>query len=286
MGILNIPNEVFLSIADELPVKDLFHFLSTCSRLSSLLTPRLHKISQQDVCGYTALNWAAKRNQPSLAKLLLSSGSRVNPDNEADFPALHLAACHDSHDVIRVLVDHGATIDGRWQSGDSPAMTPLYMATLYGSAQAIRVLLELGAAIPRTCIDKKHAHSMLTHVPAEIGDVACMEAFIRHGFDFSIRGRGGRTVLHLASSAIVRSEEIMKCLLEQEGVRAIIDAQDSRGYTALHSAVCSGRWPEAEVRLLLRYGANARLKDKYGHTPADLAEERDMVGFAQRVFGA
>ena len=42
MQLLDLPNELLLIIAEDLPVKDHYRLLSTCHHLSSLLTPRFY----------------------------------------------------------------------------------------------------------------------------------------------------------------------------------------------------------------------------------------------------
>ena len=63
-------------------------------------------------------------------RLLLAAGSDVNARNEADFTALHGAALRGSHEVIQILVDHGADLNAR----DFRGRTPYRLAE--GSKQA------------------------------------------------------------------------------------------------------------------------------------------------------
>lgn len=74
MGILSLSNKLLLLIAESLPVKELYRFLSTCRYLSSLLTPRFHKLALEDVGFLTTLQWAARHGHTSLAELVLSKG--------------------------------------------------------------------------------------------------------------------------------------------------------------------------------------------------------------------
>jgi ankyrin repeat protein len=53
-------------------------------------------------------------------RLLLDAGADVNAVNEAEFTALHGAAFRGLNDVIQILVDHGANIDGRDFRGRTP----------------------------------------------------------------------------------------------------------------------------------------------------------------------
>lgn len=270
MGILDLPNELLLLLAEFLSIKDLSHFLLTCRPLCSLLTPRLNKLGVQVEKGYTALQWAARYNRPTLAELAISRGARVDEMGGGKYSctALHIAARYNHPGIIRTLAKHGATIDAL----DTGSKTPLCVAALFECVPTVAVLLELGAVIPLACTHPRV--NIPTHVSAYKGDVDCMRAFISAGFDFNIRGFAGKTVLHEAAGAF--KEKMMQYLLEQEGGKATINSQDSRGYTPLHSAVRSSVKEEEKVRLLLSYGADSRLKDNRGYTPADWAKRRGL----------
>ena len=71
-----------------------------------------------------------KPSAEKAVRLLLAAGSGVNARNEADFTALHGAALRGSHEVIRILVDHGADLNAR----DFRGRTPYRLAE--GSKQA------------------------------------------------------------------------------------------------------------------------------------------------------
>lgn len=271
MGILNLSVELLLMIGENLSIKDLSCFFSTCHLLSStLFTNYLHNRFLRAKGACTVLQSAAKYNQISLAKLAISKGARVGceigPSGSGPRtpPALHMAARYNSPDVIRILFEHGAEIDALYGLN-----TPLSLATWHKSLKAVRVLLELGAKIPREPIDP--AQEPPTHVAARSGDIDFMQAFVDIGFDFKSRGYNGETVLHVAICS--GEKKMLEYLLQQEGCVAIIKAYDSNGYTPMHSAVlrCGG---EGMVRLLLHYGANSGLidwRDFRGNTPLHLA---------------
>ena len=260
MGILFLPNELLLIIAEDLRVIDLYHFLSTCHRLSSLLTPRLHKLALQDVGELTALQWAARYGHASLAELVLSKGyGSVRGLGNGKWrllrlTALHMAAERNHADVIRVLVKHGGQITARTLE----LSTPLHMAASQGSVHAIRVLLELGADMMAA---RDNQGKTPGHNAAGRGHLESMKAFVDAGFDFYLEDELGRTVLH---EAVQSGKGAMVKFLLEHGAEKLVYARDYRGWTPLHFAVY-GSTPDEEIeRLICHHGAVRRRRIAWG----------------------
>lgn len=254
MGILSIPNELLLVIGEDLAIKDLFYFLLTRRRMSSLLTPRLHERGVQDVeDGLTALQWAALHGKESLAILAISRGAELNEPcrQRSGLTPLHLAAEQGHHGVIEILVKRGAEIDVRYDH----AYTPLHLAAWYGQEEAIRVLLRLGADM--MCV------TPFGDAPAHfaVGNLKCLKAFIDAGFNPNTARYNNRTILH--DAVFYRSGmEIVEYLLEKTEAKASINTKDSRGETPLKLAEDG-----AIARLLLRYGASPEMEVKRRNRP-------------------
>ena len=256
MTILDLPNELLLLVAVDLSIKELYRFLSTCRRLSSLLTPHFHQFALQDVGPLTALNWAARYGHASLAEIVLSKGAGGVGDGKRQRPGptpLRLAIEYNHPDVIRVLAKHGQQVAG----------AELHMAASQRSAQAIRVLLELGADMAFKGIEGDTP----AHISARRGDIDSMKAFIDAGLDFHLQNRLGWTVLHEAAFS---GHKAMMVFLLGHGGKKVIDVQDPRGKTPLHWALIK---PPSEgiIQLLCDHGANTDLADYEGQTPLSLA---------------
>ena len=172
MGILGIPNELLLLIGEYLSIRDLFHFLSTCRRLNSILNRRLHKLGLQDIGKQTALQWAAERGHASLAERAILGGAEIDkPDlRENGRTPFHSAARNNHLDVVRILVKNKAKISIR----DTNGMTPLHYAALCKGVEATIGLPGKGVDMARTNATNA-------------------------GFDLAIRGNyDGQTILHEA----------------------------------------------------------------------------------------
>ena len=86
----------------------------------------------------SALMIAALDGRVELAQLLIDKGAHVN---KTGWTPLHYAATNGHLDVMRLLLDRYAYIDA-----ESPnSTTPLMMAARYGTAAAVKLLLDEGA---------------------------------------------------------------------------------------------------------------------------------------------
>lgn len=92
--------------------------------------------------GTAPLAEAAFKGDLDGVRVLLAHGARVNAISKAGTQPIHDAALGDSADVIRELAMHGADINARTR-GD--AQTPLYIAAAMGKMKAVEALVALGA---------------------------------------------------------------------------------------------------------------------------------------------
>ena len=144
MQLLDMPNELLLSVAENLPIRDIYRFLSTCSRLSSVLTPLLGKLGEQDVGKQSALNWAVDRGHAPLAKLaILGKAKKVMPDDEdgQSRSPLHLAVLGYGTKVVRLLAAHGDATDAR----DKDFQMPIHLAAKRRDSKLCENLIEHNA---------------------------------------------------------------------------------------------------------------------------------------------
>ncbi|OQR81522.1 serine/threonine-protein phosphatase 6 regulatory ankyrin repeat subunit C-like [Thraustotheca clavata] len=81
------------------------------SRTNPLTPAMLPTPSKATVCGLTLLQIAVLANDLTIAKILLQSGALPNKYHSAYESALVLAITKSSHEIIELLVEHGAVVD-------------------------------------------------------------------------------------------------------------------------------------------------------------------------------
>lgn len=158
----------------------------------------------------TLLSAAIFHNCPVIVSLLLHAGA--SPNTRAlgsGFTALHLAAAYGMPEIVGLLVEHGAELEGPAPAAcdaRSNWTTPLHVATAHGNAAAMRALLLAGAAVDgRNVLGRTplmHAVAQLYPEPDKLelllrfgADVNASAADNYHGRGF---GEGCATVLRFA----------------------------------------------------------------------------------------
>src|SRR5579864_5702718 len=93
--------------------------------------------------GATAIQWAAYRDDPEMADLLINAGANVKLANREGATPLYLASIHGNPVMIDKLLKAGADPNERGPEGE----TPLMLASRAGNLEAIKVLLDHKADI-------------------------------------------------------------------------------------------------------------------------------------------
>jgi ankyrin repeat protein len=127
------------------------------------------------------------------AKDLLRIGMNVNDrESRLDGTPLHYAARHGHAEIVRALIEKGATVDAR----DIHSRTPLMWAGRGGHADAVRALLDANANID--AID--HRGWTTLHFAADRGDDDLSQLLLDRGADRNIKTRDGRAPFDLKPS--------------------------------------------------------------------------------------
>ncbi|MBT9476010.1 ankyrin repeat domain-containing protein [Polaromonas sp.] len=95
-------------------------------------------VNRLNLKGESPLMLAALKGQQDLAAQLIKRGADVN---KTGWTALHYAASSAQLAIISLLIEHSAYIDAESPNGT----TPLMMAAMYGSPEAVKLLLQEGA---------------------------------------------------------------------------------------------------------------------------------------------
>ena len=159
-------------------------------------------------------------------------------------------------DATATLLDRGAAVSGR----DARGRTPLHVAAAANAADTVLLLLQRGASA--NVVDS--AGRTPLHCAAAASAAAAAHWLVGAGAPLETRDSGGATPLLLAAGSTKDDDECIRVLL-QSG--ANIDAQDPRGWTALHHAMSVDA--TSCVETLIWRGARKTVRARDGRRPAD-----------------
>jgi ankyrin repeat protein len=178
-----------------------------------------------------------------LAQLLHSNPDLVSYQSENGWTPLHFACSKGRPACARVLLDCGADVNARIDSGRTPLM--LAAGAAEHSAELVELLLDRGAQADSVSLDGKTA----LHAAALSGGPSVAEELLAAGCPLDARDLEGYTPLQIA--VVFRNVPMAEFLLAA-GANPNNKTSDL-GLTPLSGAVSSGS-PQL-VRLLFSYGA-------------------------------
>jgi ankyrin repeat protein len=148
-----------------------------------------------------------------------------------------------------------AAVKASVNTPDERGNTPLHYAALYGSPEAVRLLLTAGADVRATNAMGATALIFGASAPVKV------RMLLAAGADANAATKAGRTALIIAAGRAGGIDAVR--LLLAAGAR--VDTADQIGVTALENAAAGGDL--ATVRLLVEKGASVTVSDKAGFTP-------------------
>ena len=219
--------------------------------------------------GDTALSLAAMKGHISGVRCLISMGADVNLPGPG-LNALHIAAMNKDFDMIRTIVDAGASLDTtdyyRGEDDVRQRRVALHYTSAQGHGQATKLLLDRGAS---TDI-KDFWGSTSLHMAAKFGDPITITHLLKAHASFDVQDQSGKTALLVAAQCGHHS--VVEILIEA-GSR--LQTKDYGHNTALLLAIKARHHLVVEV--LLKAGASCEAPDSLGCSPLHIAaEERDL----------
>ncbi|SJX63086.1 probable PHO81-cyclin-dependent kinase inhibitor [Sporisorium reilianum f. sp. reilianum] len=132
-------------------------------------------VAQQDIYGRTALSYAAMAGHTDVCQYLLSLPSISAATYDLDgFSPLILAVMNGRTDAVRILLDHGASVEPR----DATDLIPLCLASSGGHADIVKLLLQKGAKIV------SNAEGLYPQaLAARAGHAECVRLLVKSGGD-------------------------------------------------------------------------------------------------------
>ena len=142
-------------------------------------------------CGRTALHGAVKWEHADVVQVLIDAGADIEARTNSGWPALFIASASGELVIVKKLVDAGAVVC----TANSKGNTALIHASYAGRTDVVRYLASLkGTAVNHTNNDGKTA----LHLATALKHADVVKVLLEHGADKSLQNRDGDTALRLA----------------------------------------------------------------------------------------
>ena len=219
-----------------------------CKRVLALLLEHGADVDSHDGTGVTAFHASIfVERDIEVVRVLLDHGANVNGPSDTNprflASSLHWAVSNKNIEIVELLLERGAEVDARDKNGE----TPLHWAVRTGppAPQLVQLLLRSGADI--------NARDYSGNSPLLLRevDVELAVFLVENGADPTMANHRGVAVLHRALRGSPTYEQIE--LLLNHGADA--NASDEKGVSVLHSAMYGDAGTEI-VALLLNHGAD------------------------------
>lgn len=213
--------------------------------------------------GSSPLLCAAEKGHVDLVKRLASAGCSISDKTKLGSSALHFAAGNAHEEVVDWLVANGANVN----APDEDGFTPLHLGSSGGSLNVIKRLLSSGADVHATTRYGRTAQVFATHY----GHVEILGYLNSFGVALDAQTRTGPTLLQAAAKN--KKYDVLEYLIET--LHQDPNVMDYMKFTPLHEAVYQCHI--ASIKLLMRHGADATLRDCFGRSCLDWARSYEPM---------
>ena len=173
----------------------------------------LNRIGNADVKGpdgENPLSLAAETGSHEIVRLLIERGASVERASDGNrMTPLHGAVMSEKLKIVTFLMEKGAPLESR----DIYGRTPLFIAVEKGNLEIVRILMAAGADVRTAALDGRNP----VHLAAEKGETDIVKELINGNADLSARDFYGETPVDKARSG--GHEDVLKLLKRKESER-------------------------------------------------------------------
>jgi ankyrin repeat protein len=170
------------------------------AKVQSLLKKNPGLVNEVSKGGVTPLHWAARGNAALAARVLINAGADIEAKTDTGSTPLHWAANQNATDMIKLLINAHAQVNTRANDGS----TPLHWAVVGNAPDAVALLLKRGAEVN----GKTNNGSTPLHLAAQKDNLQIIQALIQNGADIYLKDADGHTSLYWVKSS--RAREIFE----------------------------------------------------------------------------
>ena len=242
-----------------------------------------YKMYHQDIChcGYTPLHLAARYGHTNIGMRLIDSGAQIHAKDCSGAAPLHVAACHNHRDFVRLLLsNYGAVVNSRTLNGS----TPLHTAAVCGAVEVIDVLLYHGANPNYTDENGLTAlhYTVLNILSSQLDEIVPLNRTSYGDPDVlvNVNVRGRYLAEFFRDNGYVKNTknyQWLNSLIHLILRGSDVNAADIKGRTTLHITAENGL--ADAVNVLLQRNARPNILDKKGKTPLEVAVESATLRF-------
>ena len=222
------------------------------------------ELHNKDLKDQSIIHLAAQHDQHDVIELMLDHQRTerdfmVNENDQYDNTPLHIACQKGFLETVKVLVDHGADCDNK----NEDEKTPFHMAAASGHTEVVKYLLE----VDKTAVnDKDEDDNTALHLAATNKMTNTVEILLEHGSSVHERNDNFWTPLDCAAAA-----GAYKCVLKLLEHGSKIDPTDRKNTTPLHLSAMFGH--NNITQLLLDNGADIQIENDNRRNALEIAVE-------------
>ncbi|CAI6098822.1 unnamed protein product [Clonostachys chloroleuca] len=214
--------------------------------------------NRNNIAGDSPLTLAAGNGHLQVVRLLLEHGATVAATDRHQRTPLHFAAVLGNIEMARLLLDKGADTTAR----DSSGCTPLLCSAKKNHSEVVGLLVGRGASVESA--DEAGVTSLM-HASG-LGHIETVRVLLERGAGIAATSDNGGTPLIFASED--GHVDVMRIILDRG---ADIETADNDGWTSL--MITSQNGHTEAVKILLERGANIEAVDAVGWTSLMLASQ-------------